>query len=108
MRAYIYFMQNLEAHDLQFKIYALLQMRYLDPRLNFRNVSPKRRQPILGEQQLRDSLWMPHIFLANERDSSILGEYWRTKTQTVEIPSFIAFCYQENLVGFYFVFYYKQ
>ncbi|KAH8416812.1 hypothetical protein KR222_005995 [Zaprionus bogoriensis] len=73
MRAYIYFMQNLEAHDLQFKIYALLQMRYLDPRLNFRNVSPKRLQPILGEQQLRDSLWMPHIFLANERDSSILG-----------------------------------
>ncbi|EDW26600.1 GL13104 [Drosophila persimilis] len=73
MRAYIYFMQNLEAHDLQFKIYALLQLRYLDPRLNFRNVSPKRRQPILGEQQLRDSLWMPHIFLANERDSSILG-----------------------------------
>lgn len=74
MRAYIYFMQNLEAHDLQFKIYALLQMRYLDPRLNFRTVSPKRLQPILGEQQLRDSLWMPHIFLANERDSSILGK----------------------------------
>ncbi|KAH8245257.1 hypothetical protein KR032_007596 [Drosophila birchii] len=74
MRAYIYFMQNLEAHDLQFKIYALLQLRYLDPRLNFRGVSPKRKQPILGEQQLRDSLWMPHIFLANERDSSILGK----------------------------------
>ncbi|XP_032594925.1 pH-sensitive chloride channel 2 isoform X2 [Drosophila grimshawi] len=73
MRAYIYFMQNLEAHDLQFKIYALLQMRFLDPRLNFRNVSPKRLQPILGEQQLRDSIWLPHIFLANERDSSILG-----------------------------------
>ncbi|KAH8327493.1 hypothetical protein KR067_002215, partial [Drosophila pandora] len=71
MRAYIYFMQNLEAHDLQFKIYALLQMRYLDPRLNFRTVSPKRKQPILGEQQLRDTLWMPHIFLANERDSSM-------------------------------------
>ncbi|XP_023035345.1 pH-sensitive chloride channel 2 [Drosophila willistoni] len=73
MRAYIYFMQNLEAHDLQFKIYALLQMRYLDPRLAFRNVSPKRRQPIMGEQQLRDSIWMPHIFLANERDSNTLG-----------------------------------
>ncbi|KAH8292747.1 hypothetical protein KR018_011213 [Drosophila ironensis] len=73
MRAYVYFMQNLEAHDLQFKIYALLQMRYLDPRLNFRTVSPKRKQPILGEQHLRDTLWMPHIFLANERDSSILG-----------------------------------
>lgn len=79
MRAYIYFMQNLEAHDLQFKIYALLQMRYLDPRLNFRSVSPKRLQPILGEEQLRDSLWMPHIFLANERDSSILGMMCRSQ-----------------------------
>ncbi|XP_023179977.1 glycine receptor subunit alpha-4 isoform X1 [Drosophila hydei] len=73
MRAYIYFVQNLEAHDLQFKIFALLQMRYLDPRLNFRHVAPKRLQPILGEKQLRDSIWLPHIFLANERDSSILG-----------------------------------
>lgn len=74
MRAYIYFVQNLEAHDLQFKIFALLQMRYLDPRLNFRHVAPKRLQPILGEQQLRDNIWLPHIFLANERDSSILGK----------------------------------
>lgn len=27
----------------------------------------------MGEQQLRDALWVPHIFLANERSSSILG-----------------------------------
>lgn len=74
VRAYIYFMQNLEAHDLQFKIHVLLQLRYLDPRLTFRKVAPKRRQPILGEKQLRDTLWMPHIFLANERDSSLLGK----------------------------------
>ncbi|XP_004530542.1 glycine receptor subunit alpha-4 [Ceratitis capitata] len=73
VRAYIYFMQNLEAHDLQFKIHVLLQLRFLDPRLTFRKVAPKRRQPILGEKQLRDTLWMPHIFLANERDSSLLG-----------------------------------
>lgn len=73
VRWYIYFMQNLEAHDLQFKIHALLQFRFLDPRLIFRKVSPKRSQPILGEANLRDILWMPHIFLANERDSSIMG-----------------------------------
>ncbi|XP_037936101.1 pH-sensitive chloride channel 2 [Teleopsis dalmanni] len=73
VRAYIYFLQNLEAHDLQFKIHALLQFRFMDPRLSFRKVAPKRRQPILGEKQLRDTLWIPHIFLANERDSSILG-----------------------------------
>ncbi|XP_023303199.2 pH-sensitive chloride channel 2 [Lucilia cuprina] len=73
VRWYVYFMQNLEAHDLQFKIHALLQLRFLDPRLTFRRVAPKRKQPILGEKQLRDHLWMPHIFLANERDSSIMG-----------------------------------
>ena len=76
VRAYVYFMQNLEAHDLQFKIYALLQMRFLDPRLTFRKVAPKRKQPILGEMQLRDTLWMPHLFLVNERDSSVLGKFW--------------------------------
>lgn len=73
VRCYVYFIQSLEAHDLQFKIHALLQLRFFDPRLNFRKVAPKRKQPILGLKQLRDNLWMPHIFLANERDSNIMG-----------------------------------
>uniref|UniRef100_A0A2M4DMI8 pH-sensitive chloride channel 2 n=1 Tax=Anopheles darlingi TaxID=43151 RepID=A0A2M4DMI8_ANODA len=72
-RAYIYFMQNLEAHDLQFKIHALLQFRYVDPRLVFKEVAPNRTKPIMGEQSLRDLLWVPHVFLANERSSDILG-----------------------------------
>lgn len=72
-RAYIYFMQNLEAHDLEFKLHALLQLRYVDPRLVFKEVSPKRKEQIMGEQSLLDALWVPHIFLANERSSSILG-----------------------------------
>lgn len=66
-------MQNLEAHDLQFKLHALLQMRYVDPRLVFRKVAPKRSEPIVGESALRDIVWTPHIFLANERASSVLG-----------------------------------
>lgn len=48
-------------------------MRFVDPRLVFKEVSPKRKESIMGESQLRDSLWTPHIFLANERSSSILG-----------------------------------
>ncbi|XP_058056351.1 pH-sensitive chloride channel 2 [Anopheles bellator] len=72
-RAYIYFMQNLEAHDLQFKIHALLQFRYVDSRLVFKEVAPNRTKPIMGEQSLRDLLWVPHVFLANERSSDILG-----------------------------------
>lgn len=57
----------------QFKLHALLQFRYVDPRLVFKEVSPKRKEPIMGEISLRDALWVPHIFLANERSSSILG-----------------------------------
>jgi hypothetical protein len=52
-RVYIYFLQNLEAHDLQFKIQALLQLRYVDPRLVFREVAPNRTQSIVGEDDLR-------------------------------------------------------
>ncbi|CAO1348804.1 unnamed protein product [Diamesa hyperborea] len=74
-RAYIYFLQNLEAHDLQFKIQALLQLRYVDPRLVFKEVAPKRTASIVGEDELRKELWVPHIFFANERDSGILGTH---------------------------------
>lgn len=61
-RAYIYFLQNLEAHDLQFKIQALLQLRYVDPRLVFKEVAPNRTNPIMGEDDLRKDLWVPHLF----------------------------------------------
>ncbi|KAG5676858.1 hypothetical protein PVAND_006665 [Polypedilum vanderplanki] len=74
-RAYIYFLQNLEAHDLQFKIQALLQLRYVDPRLVFREVAPNKTTPIMGEDDLRKELWVPHVFFANERDSGILGTH---------------------------------
>lgn len=60
-------------HWQQFKLHALLQLRYVDPRLVFRKVSPRRNAPIIGQSALRDSLWTPHIFFANERASSVLG-----------------------------------
>uniref|UniRef100_A0A336LQY4 pH-sensitive chloride channel 2 n=1 Tax=Culicoides sonorensis TaxID=179676 RepID=A0A336LQY4_CULSO len=72
VRNYLYFMQNLEAHDLQFKIHILLQLRYVDARLAFRKVAPS-KGPIMGEQSLSSKLWIPHLFLANEKSSSLLG-----------------------------------
>lgn len=51
----------------------MLQFRHVDPRLVFREVAPNRMQSIMGERPLRDLIWTPHIFLANERSSSILG-----------------------------------
>ncbi|CRL01010.1 CLUMA_CG014242, isoform A [Clunio marinus] len=74
VRFYVYFLQNLDAHDLQFKMHALLQFRYYDPRLSFSKIS-NRTNSILGEDDLRKQLWMPHIFIANEKESGILGTY---------------------------------
>lgn len=54
-------------------MHALLQLRYVDPRLVFRKVAPNRNEPIMGQGALRDSLWTPHLFLANERASAVLG-----------------------------------
>ncbi|XP_055375752.1 pH-sensitive chloride channel 2-like isoform X2 [Condylostylus longicornis] len=72
-RAHIYFMQILGADNLQFKIHALLQLRFVDPRLAFKQVSPNRNQPIFGEKSLRDAIWKPHIFISNEKNSDVLG-----------------------------------
>lgn len=65
-RAYVYFLQNLEAHDLQFKIQALLQLRYVDPRLVFKEVAPNRTTSIMGEDDLRKDLWVPHLFFGKK------------------------------------------
>lgn len=69
----VYFILFYFAHFQQFKIHALLQLRYVDPRLVFREVAPSRTKTIMGENSLRDLLWTPHIFIANERSSTILG-----------------------------------
>lgn len=73
VRVYIYVLQNLDSSDLQFKMYGLVQVRYNDPRLAFQKYAPARTQSILGESSLRSLIWVPHIFLANEHDSSVLG-----------------------------------
>lgn len=67
VRSFIYYLQNLDTHDLQFKMQTLLQMRYVDPRLAFKAVAPKRIHPVTGEEDLRKKIWVPHVFFSNER-----------------------------------------
>jgi len=55
-RFYIYVMKNLDSSDLQFMVQGLLQLRYLDPRLAFSSYLPNRRQPIMGESDLKNLL----------------------------------------------------
>lgn len=66
VRTYIYFLQNLGAHDLQFRMQALLQIRFVDPRLAFGKFAPNRTTAVIGEDNLRKAIWMPHIFMSNE------------------------------------------
>ncbi|XP_017072192.1 pH-sensitive chloride channel 2 [Drosophila eugracilis] len=70
-RIYVYFLQNLNSDLLQFKMHALLQLRFQDKRLATKDL--KRNENILGQKHLSERLWLPHIFFANERESSILG-----------------------------------
>ncbi|XP_020809652.1 glycine receptor subunit alpha-4 isoform X2 [Drosophila serrata] len=72
-RIYVYFLQNLNSDLLQFKMHCLLQLRFQDKRLAYKLIQAQRTDPILGQKHLSERLWLPHIFFANERDSSILG-----------------------------------
>lgn len=83
VRNYIYFIQNLDAHDLQFKIHILHQMRYIDPRLAFDKISPNRKEAIMGESSLINKVWHPHLFLANEKSSNVMGTAERDILTTI-------------------------
>jgi hypothetical protein len=66
-RVYVYYLQNLDTHNLEYKMQILLQLRYNDPRLRFELIQPHRIHPIKGEAYLREKLWVPHIFFQNEK-----------------------------------------
>jgi Neurotransmitter-gated ion-channel ligand binding domain len=67
VRTFIYYLQNLDTHDLQFKMQLLLQLRYVDARLAFKDIAPMREHSIKGEEDLRREIWVPHIFFSNEQ-----------------------------------------
>lgn len=60
-------MQNLDTYNLQFTIQMRFQVRYNDPRLNFSGIDSAQTNVILGEEDLKMNLWIPHVFFLNER-----------------------------------------
>ncbi|XP_037965200.2 pH-sensitive chloride channel 2 [Plutella xylostella] len=70
--AYVYFIQPAEAHDLNFKLHFLLQLRWTDERLAYKLLSPHRTK-IIGESDLRQKIWVPHLYMSNEQSSSVMG-----------------------------------
>ncbi|XP_046385253.1 pH-sensitive chloride channel 2-like [Ischnura elegans] len=68
-RVYVFFLGSIEAQSLQFTAHLLLQLQWYDPRLSFQNI----HGPVVGESALKDRLWIPHLYLSNERDSFVMG-----------------------------------
>lgn len=81
-RFYIYALKDLDSNDLQFMLQGLLQLRYNDTRLAFSGYAPN-REPIVGDGSLRNMLWVPHIFLANEQSSNVLGTSEKDQLTTI-------------------------
>lgn len=50
----------------------LVQYRYMDHRLRYDRISPS-RGPIVGEELLRNKIWVPHTIVRNEKDTAIMG-----------------------------------
>lgn len=60
-------MQNLDTHDLEFSLQMRFQIRYNDPRLQFNKVGSNETESIIGEADLKNDLWLPHVFFVNEK-----------------------------------------
>lgn len=67
IRIYVFYMQNLDTHNLQFTLQMRFQIRYNDDRLDFKEVTSNRTEPIVGEEDLKKELWIPHVFFVNEK-----------------------------------------
>lgn len=55
-----------------FKLHFLLQLRWTDQRLAYSLYSPDRTK-IIGENDLRQRIWVPHLYMSNEQSSSLMG-----------------------------------
>ena len=67
VRSFVFYMENLDTHNLQFTLQMRFQFRYDDQRLIFSDVGSNFTDLIIGEDDLEDQLWNPHIFFVNEK-----------------------------------------
>ena len=67
VQSFVFYMQNLDTHNLQFTLQMRFQIRYTDDRLIFSDVGSNITDSIIGEEDLKDHLWTPHIFFLSEK-----------------------------------------
>ncbi|CAB3369314.1 Hypothetical predicted protein [Cloeon dipterum] len=76
-KVHVYFLGAIEAQSLKFTAHILLMFRWRDPRLAIPSGSglDGRVGSSMGGQGLllRDKIWVPHVYLSNERESVVMG-----------------------------------
>lgn len=43
------------------------QIRYRDPRFEFKKVGSNKTDPITGGDDMKKDIWMPHLYMVNEK-----------------------------------------
>ncbi|KAK3930505.1 pH-sensitive chloride channel 2 [Frankliniella fusca] len=72
-RTYIYLAQSIEGRlHLELKLTMKQELGFFDPRLRYAHLSPGTWE-LSGDADLIRLLWTPHVFLANEQRSTLLG-----------------------------------
>nr|XP_022910863.1 glycine receptor subunit alphaZ1-like [Onthophagus taurus] len=65
--------KHIEAIDqLKFRMDMIMQYKYMDPRLNFEQLSPN-RTTMIGRDILTGRIWVPHLMVLNEKSSTMMG-----------------------------------
>ncbi|KAL3272873.1 hypothetical protein HHI36_014334 [Cryptolaemus montrouzieri] len=90
-------LRHVEAIDsLQFKSHMVLQYSYRDQRLDFTNIS-KNRDTIMGQEILRDKIWVPHVIVRNEKDTFIMGSDGKDVFVTIRPTGHVTYSYRMTL-----------
>uniref|UniRef100_A0A8D8PXA3 Glycine receptor subunit alpha-3 n=2 Tax=Cacopsylla melanoneura TaxID=428564 RepID=A0A8D8PXA3_9HEMI len=75
-RIHVYHLRTNSETNTEFKVQLLLQLHWKDPRLRYKQFAPHLPE-LIGEINFIQSIWTPHIYLTNERDSLVLGLFRR-------------------------------
>ncbi|XP_044759991.1 pH-sensitive chloride channel 2-like [Coccinella septempunctata] len=90
-------LRHIEAIDsLQFKAHMVLQYSYRDARLDFRNIS-KNRETVMGQEILRDKIWVPHVIVRNEKDTVVMGSDGKDVFVTISASGQVTYSYRMTL-----------
>lgn len=90
-------LRHVEAIDsYQFKAHMVLQYSYRDHRLDFKDIAAD-RETIMGQEILRDKIWVPHVIVRNEKDTSLMGSDGKDIFVTISPTGNVTYSYRMTL-----------